>query len=88
MEGEDKALEEAKKKALKERLLRLVFTSEARERLANVRMVRPEIAEAVENHVIQLYTSGKLNRALTDEELKQLLLALQKDKREFRIRWA
>jgi len=84
---EEKDLEEAKRKALKERILRLALTSEARERLANVRMVRPEVAEAVEEQIVQLYLSGKLNRSLTDEEVKKILLALQKERREFKIRW-
>ncbi|GBC75761.1 hypothetical protein HRbin06_01083 [archaeon HR06] len=84
---EEKDLEEAKRKALKERILRLALTSEARERLANVRMVRPEVAEAVEEQIVQLYLSGKLNRSLTDEEIKKILLALQKERREFKIRW-
>jgi len=49
-------------------------------------MVRSELARAVEDHIIQLAKSGKLNRALTDEELKRLLAALQPSKREFKIR--
>jgi programmed cell death protein 5 len=80
--------EEAKKQIIKERLLRALLTSEARLRLTNIRMVKPELANIVEEHLIQLATSGKIREPLTDEEFKQLLMVIQKPKRDFKIRWA
>lgn len=79
--------EEAERRAMRERLLRISLTSEARQRLANVRMVKPELASAIEEYVIQLVSSGKLKRVIDDEQLKQMLLALQERKREIKIRW-
>ena len=84
---EDRARMEEERKALREHLLRVLLTSEARQRLNNIRMVKPELARMVEDQLIRLASEGKLNRALTDEELKKLLAALQPPKKEFRIRW-
>lgn len=79
--------EEKQKKAIRESLLRVALTSEARQRLTNIRMVRPQLANAVEDYIIQLVSSGKLKSVIDDEQLKQLLYALQEKKREIRIRW-
>ena len=76
------------KKAMREGVLRMALTSEARQRLANVKMVKPELASSIEEYVIQLASSGKLKRALDDEQVKQMLLALQGKKREIKIRRA
>ena len=74
------------RKAAKEAALRMTLTSEARERLANVRMVRPDLASSIEEYVIQLASSGKLKSAVDDDQLKQMLAALQPKKREIHIR--
>jgi programmed cell death protein 5 len=57
----------------------------ARQRLMNIRIVKPELATAVENYLINAASTGRLNRALTDDELKQILLSLQQPKRDFKI---
>ncbi|MDP8907382.1 MAG: DNA-binding protein, partial [Thermoproteota archaeon] len=57
----------------------------ARQRLTNIKMVKPDLASAVENYLINAATTGRLNRALTDNELKQILLSIQQPKREFKI---
>ena len=44
---------EEERKAMKDNALRTLLTSEARERLANVKMVKPEVAEVIENSIIQ-----------------------------------
>ena len=74
------------RKTMREAALRMALTSEARERLANVRMVRPELASSIEEYVFQLASSGKLKSAVDDEQLKQMLAALQPKKREIHIR--
>ncbi len=78
--------EAAEKKAMRENVLRMALTSEARQRLANVKMVKPELASSIEEYVIQLASSGRLKRAVDDEQLKQMLQALQEKKREIKIR--
>jgi programmed cell death protein 5 len=77
---------DAEKRAMREGILRMALTSEARQRLANVRMVKPELASSIEEYVIQLASSGKLKRAVDDDQIKQMLQALQGQKREIKIR--
>ena len=83
---QNKKAEEQEKKQLRENLLRIIMTSDARQRLTNVKMVRPQIAQMVEDHLIQLASSGKLKRVVTDDELKNILSSLQQPKREFKIK--
>lgn len=78
--------EAAEKSAMREGVLRMALTSEARQRLANVKMVKPELATSIEDYVIQLASSGRLKRAVDDEQVKQMLLNLQEKKREIKIR--
>ena len=70
----------------KQALLRKILTPEARQRLANLKMVRPEFTEQLELQLIQLAQQGKLPIPLTDEQLKQILIQLQSQKRETKIR--
>ena len=76
------------RKMMREAALRMALTSEARQRLTNVRMVRPDLANAVEEYVIQLASSGKLRSAVDDEQVKQMLAQLQGRKRDITIRRA
>jgi len=78
--------EATEKRAMREGVLRMALTSEARQRLTNVKMVKPELAASIEEYVIQLASSGKLKRVIDDEQVKQMLQALQGKKREIRIR--
>ncbi len=79
--------EEQSKRAMRENVMRIALTSEARQRLTNVRMVKPEVAQAVEEYIIQLVTSGRLKRTIDDDQLKELLTTIQgTGKREFKIR--
>jgi len=80
--------EEARRQIIKDRLLKVLLTSEARQRLNNIKMVKPELANIVEDYIIQLASSGKIKEPLTDEEFKQLLMTIQKPKKDFKIRWA
>ena len=75
----------AEAEAIKQKALAMLLDSEARQRLTNIKMVKPDLASAVENYLINAATTGRLNRALTDNELKQVLLSIQQPKREFKI---
>lgn len=81
-EEEAKEEMEAQKKAI----LRSVMTSEARERLARVRIARPEIAENIEKQIIMLSQRGALNGKIDDETLKKLLGKLTGKKKEINIK--
>jgi len=72
--------------AQKQALLRSILTTEARQRLTNLRMVKPEFTEQLELQLIQLAQQGKIPIPLSDEQLKQILVQLQTRKRETKIR--
>jgi programmed cell death protein 5 len=84
-EDEAKRREAEAAAAMRQRALTVLLEPSARLRLANIRIVKPELAAAVENYLISAASSGRLNRALTDEELKQVLLGLQQPKKDFKI---
>ena len=93
MQAEAQQKEEMEKQyqAQKEAILRKILSPEARGRLANLYMVKPEFVQAIEVQLIQLAQSGQLARAgyqipITDEALKQILQRAQKTKREPKIR--
>ncbi len=70
---------------MRQRILQSLLDPQARQRLTNIRLVKPELAMAVENYLINAASTGRLNRALTDEELKQILLSIQQPKKEFKF---
>jgi len=71
--------------AQKEIILKQILSSEARLRLNNVKMVKPELANMVENYIIGLSSQGKSQGQISDEQLKQILLSAQQPKRDFKI---
>lgn len=78
--------EESSAKVMRENIMRMALTSEARQRLANVRMVKPQTAQTIEDYIIQLASSGRLKKVIDDDELKAILGQFQEKKREFTIR--
>ena len=82
---EESRRQEAEAAALRQRVLLVVLDPEARQRLMNIRLVKPDLAMAVENYLISAASSGRINRPLTDDELKQLLMRLQQPKKEFKF---
>jgi len=72
-------------KAQKEMMLKRVLSSDARLRLNNVRMVKPELADLVENYILNLSVQGKISGQKSDEQLKQILSSAQQPKRDFKI---
>lgn len=85
--------EERKRKVLeqaelqKQMLLKVILTPKARERLGNIKIVRPELAESLELQLIQLYRAGKIRSQVTDEQLKKVLLSIQSRRKEIRIKF-
>ncbi len=77
--------QQAEAEAMKQKALMMLLDPEARQRLTNIKMVKPELATAVENYLFNAATTGRLNRALTDQELKQILINIQQPKRDFKI---
>ena len=72
-------------KAQKEMMLKQVLSSEARLRLNNVRMVKPDLADLVENYILNLSVQGKISGQISDDQLKQILASAQQPKRDFKF---
>ena len=71
--------------AQKDMLLKQILSSEARLRLNNVKMVKHELANMVENYLLGLASQGKAPGQITDDQLKQILLSAQQPKKDFKI---
>ncbi len=69
----------------KRQLLMKILTPEARSRLANLRLTRPEFVEQIELQLIQLARAGQLRSKITDKQLKELLRRVTSKKRDIRI---
>jgi programmed cell death protein 5 len=86
MGDEQKQAQAEQLEAQKQALLRQILSPEARQRLTNLKMVKPEFTEQLELQLIQLAQAGKLPIPLPDAQLKQILIQLQSRKREPKIR--
>ena len=72
-------------KAQKEIMLKQVLSADARLRLNNVRMVKPDLADLVENYILNLTVQGKISGQISDDQLKQILSSAQQPKRDFKF---
>jgi len=70
----------------KQAILKRILTPEARQRLTNIKMVKPEFADQLELQLIQLAQSGKVKLPISDEQLKEALVRLQSQRKEIKIR--
>jgi programmed cell death protein 5 len=57
----------------KKQILRRIISPEGRERLARVKLVKPELVSQIEDYLIKLYVSGKIKKMLSEEEVIKLL---------------
>ena len=73
--------QEAQKKAM----LRQHLTDGARKRLNTVKMSKPEFGEQVEQQVLALAQSGRIQGKIDEEKMKQLLKELKPDEQSFNI---
>ncbi len=69
----------------KQSILRQLLTVDARERLANVRMAYPDVAESVEYQLIQLAQSGRLQGQINDNMLRDILRQMTPQQRDIKI---
>jgi len=85
VEKERQAQMQQELEAQKQAILRQILTPEARERLNRIKIVKPELAEAVELQLIQLAQAGRLGNILTDDQLKTILRKLTDKQRDIKI---
>ncbi len=71
--------------AQKRQAMMQILTPEARGRLANIRLTKPEMVDQIELQLIQLAQMGRVKSKITDDQLKQLLKNLVGQKREINI---
>jgi programmed cell death protein 5 len=71
--------------AQKEQILKQILAADARLRLNNVKMVKPDLANLVENYLISMASQGKLGSQISDDQLKQILLSMRQPKRDFKF---
>ncbi len=67
-------------------VLRQIMTPEAKERLGRLKIARPDFATELENQLIMLVQTGRVQERIDDEMLKMLLAKLQPQKREISIK--
>ena len=70
----------------KQAILKRILTMEARQRLTNIKMVKPEFADQLEMQLIQLAQSGRVKLPISDAQLKEALVRLQSQKKDIKIR--
>jgi programmed cell death protein 5 len=84
-QGQAREEQMAEAEAKKQAILRQILTPEARQRLSNIKLVKPQFAEQIELQLIQIASSGRLRGRIDDEKLKSLLKQLQGKERERKI---
>jgi len=71
--------------AQKQMILRQILSPEARERLARIELAYPELTDSIENQLIALAQSGRVQRVIDDATLRQILERLIPRRREIKI---
>ena len=74
-----------KQEAALESLLHQILEPEALARLTNIRLSRPEFAAKVSQQLAAIAQSGRLQRRLTDQDLREVLAQLTPKSRDISI---
>lgn len=85
VQEQQRAQQQQQLEATKQAILRRILDPEARQRLNNLKMVRPEFAGQIELQLIQLAQSNKVKIPISDDLLKEILIRLQSQRRDIRI---
>jgi programmed cell death protein 5 len=70
----------------KKTIIMSILTPEARGRLANIKLAKPEYGAQIENMLIQLAQTGKIQQRITDEQLKKILAKISQKRKDIKIR--
>ena len=87
--GEGEEAREAQRQqaeAQKEAMLKQALTDGARKRLNTVKMSKPQFGEKVEQQVVALARSGRLQGRIDEEKMKEILEEMKPDSKSFDIR--
>lgn len=88
--GDQQAMQEElerqqRQKSQIQMILMQILEPDARERLNTIKLTKPEFAGAVEQQLVALAQSGRLQKKITDAQLKELLRQLAPRKRDYSI---
>lgn len=83
---EERGQEEDLVNVQKQNLLRQILEPKAKERLARIKIARPQIVELIENQLIALVQGGQIRGQISDDDLKIILSKLMPKKRDITIR--
>ncbi|WP_254839989.1 DNA-binding protein [Natronomonas marina] len=72
--------------AQKEAMLKQALTDGARKRLNTVKMSKPQFGEKVEQQVVALAQSGRLQGKIDEEKMKDILSEMKPDSKSFDIK--
>jgi programmed cell death protein 5 len=70
---------------IKKIVLSRILTKDASERLARLKLVKPELANQLELYLVQLYQAGQIKNVINDDQIKNILSQIS-EKKDFRIR--
>jgi len=87
-EGQEEAMEAQRQQAeaQKEAMLKQALTDGARKRLNTVKMSKPEFGEKVEQQVVALAQSGRLQGRIDEAKMKEILSEMKPESQSFDIR--
>ena len=88
-EGQQEEAREAQRQqaeAQKEAMLKQALTDGARKRLNTVKMSKPQFGEKVEQQVVALAQSGRLQGRIDEEKMKDILAEMKPDSQSFDIK--
>jgi len=85
-QAEELQAKQQQAEAQKQAILRQHLTDGARKRLNTIRMSKPQFAEQVEQQLVALARSGRIQGKIDEEKMKDLLKELKPDSKEFNIR--
>lgn len=79
--------EEVTEELKRREIMRKILTPEARARLNNLRMVKPDLVNQLEVQLIQLAHTGRMPTPITDEVLKEILCQLVERRGNIKIKY-
>ena len=83
---DDQAAQKEEFEKQKKQVLIKILTPEARGRLGNIKAARPQLGESIENQLIMLAQSGRLENKINDKQLRELLSKMMPKKRDISIK--
>ncbi|AAV47886.1 DNA-binding TFAR19-related protein [Haloarcula quadrata] len=85
-EGEGQEAAQQQAEAQKQAVLKQNLTDGARKRLNTVKMSKPQVGEQIEQQVVALARSGRVQGQIDEDQMKELLSELTPDSKSFDIK--